>query len=41
MSRDVFYEDGEYQRFKEYRLLAIDGSIVTLPNTDEIKKSLV
>lgn len=38
MSRDVFYEDGEYQRFKEYRLLAIDGSIVTLPNTDEIKK---
>lgn len=38
MSRDLFYEDGEYKRFKGYRLLAVDGSIVTLPNTDDIKK---
>ncbi len=36
--RDGFYEDGEYQTYKGYRLLAVDGSIVTLPNTDNVKK---
>ena len=28
--RDAFYEDGEYQTYKGFRLLAVDGSIVTL-----------
>ena len=36
--RDGFYEDGEYQTYKGYRLLAVDGSIVTLPNTADVKK---
>jgi Transposase DDE domain len=36
--RDDFYEDGEYHTFKGYRLLAVDGSIVTLPNTESIKQ---
>lgn len=35
--RDGFYEDGEYQRYQDYRLLAVDGSIITLPNTDNVK----
>jgi hypothetical protein len=38
MSRDIFYQDGEYKRFQGFRLLAIDGSIVTLPNSEDIKK---
>jgi len=35
--RDDFYEDGEYQTYKGFRLLAVDGSVVTLPNTDDVK----
>ncbi len=38
MSSDMFYEDGKYETFKGLRLLAIDGSVVTLPNTDDVKK---
>ena len=37
MSAEVFYQDGEYETFKGLRVLAIDGSIVTLPNSDDIK----
>lgn len=37
MTSEVFYEDDEYKRFNGYRLLAVDGSIVTLPYTDDIK----
>ena len=36
--RDGFYEDGEYQTYKGFRLCAVDGSIITLPNTDDVKK---
>jgi hypothetical protein len=34
----LFYKDGEYNRYKKFRLLAIDGSITILPNTDDVKK---
>jgi len=37
-SVEMFYEDGEYNRYKHFRLLAVDGSIVILPNSDDIKK---
>ena len=37
-SVEMFYEDGEYNRYKHFRLLAVDGSIVILPNRDAVKK---
>jgi len=37
-SVEMFYEDGEYNRYKKFRLLAIDGSIVILPNSADIKE---
>lgn len=36
MASDMFYEDGEYEKYKNFRLLAIDGSVVTLPNSKDI-----
>jgi hypothetical protein len=36
--RDKFYEDDDYQTFKGFRLLGVDGSIITLPNNDETRK---
>lgn len=36
MASDMFYEDGEYTRYKNFRLLAIDGSVVTLPSSKDI-----
>ena len=36
--RDKFYEDYDYNTFKGYRLLAIDGSMVTLPNNKQTQK---
>jgi len=38
MARDIFYKDGEYETYHGFRLLAIDGSVTTLPNTDDVKK---
>jgi len=38
LSAQMFYEDGEYERYKDFRLLAIDGSIVILPNSENIKQ---
>ena len=38
MARDIFYKDGEYETYHGFRILAIDGSVVTLPNTDDVKK---
>jgi hypothetical protein len=38
MASDIFYKDGEYERYKGFRVLAIDGSVITLPNTDDVKK---
>ena len=35
---DMLYRDYEYKTYKGFRLLAIDGSMVTLPNNDDIKK---
>jgi hypothetical protein len=34
----LFYEDDEYLTFKGFRLLAVDGSIVILPNSEDVKK---
>jgi hypothetical protein len=36
MASDMFYEDGEYTRYKNFRLLAIDGSVVRLPSSKDI-----
>ncbi len=36
--RDKFYEDDDYQTYKGFRLLGVDGSIVTLPYNEEMKK---
>lgn len=38
-SVEMFYEDGEYNRYKNFRLLAVDGSIVILPNSTDIKQA--
>lgn len=38
MASDIFYKDGEYETYKGFRVLAIDGSVTTLPNTDDVKK---
>jgi hypothetical protein len=38
MSANMFYKDGDYKRYKSFKLLAIDGSVVTLPNSEDIKK---
>jgi len=38
MASDIFYKDDEYETYKGYRILAIDGSVTTLPNTDDVKK---
>lgn len=37
--REQFYEDGDYHKFKGFRLLAVDGSKVILPNSDSIKET--
>jgi len=34
---NVMYKDGNYERYKGYRLLALDGSSLRLPNTAEIR----
>ena len=36
MSSDMFYADGEYEKYHNFRILAIDGSVVTLPNSEDI-----
>jgi len=37
MSAEMFYDDDEYERYKGFRILAVDGSVVTLPNSKDIK----
>jgi hypothetical protein len=36
MSSEIFYSDGEYEKYHNFRILAIDGSVVTLPNSKDI-----
>jgi len=36
--RDKFYAEYDYKTFKGYRLLAVDGSMVTLPNNKEMQE---
>jgi hypothetical protein len=38
MARDIFYKDDEYAKYNEFRLLAIDGSVIILPNSKDITK---
>lgn len=35
---ESFYEDGDYKKWEGFRLLAIDGTCLTLPQSDEIIK---
>jgi hypothetical protein len=35
---EVLYRDGDYLRYKRFRLLAVDGSKIRLPETAEINK---
>jgi hypothetical protein len=35
---EKFYEDGDFKRFNEYRLLAIDGSSIEVPNNSATQK---
>jgi molybdopterin-binding protein len=37
-ARDKFYAEYDYKTFNGYRLLAVDGSMVTLPNNEETQK---
>jgi hypothetical protein len=37
---DVLYNDGNYEKAWGFRLLAIDGSKIHLPNTTEIIQEL-
>jgi hypothetical protein len=37
---DPFYADGVYKKWRNYRLLAIDGSRLTLPPSNEIRDEL-
>ena len=36
---EVMYRDGHYLRYKQFRVLAIDGSKIRLPETPEINKA--
>lgn len=38
MASEMFYADGEYEKYQGFRLLAIDGSVVTLPKSEDISK---
>ena len=38
MAAEIFYKDGEYETYKGFRILAVDGSVTTLPNTEDVKK---
>jgi hypothetical protein len=35
---EKFYEDGDFKKFNEYRLLAIDGCSIEVPNNTETRK---
>lgn len=35
---NVLYQDGHYLRYKQFRVLAIDGSKIRLPETEEVNK---
>jgi phage FluMu gp28-like protein len=35
---NVMYREGEYLRYKGFRVLAIDGSKIRLPETEEINQ---
>ncbi len=37
-SVEMFYKDGDYKRFKGYRVTAIDGTKYNMPNSKEMKE---
>ena len=34
----IFYKDDDYDKYKNFRVLAVDGSMVTLPNTLDVQQ---
>lgn len=36
--KEQFYQEYEYKKYKGFRLLAVDGSMIILPNNEDIKK---
>ncbi|MGH9803033.1 MAG: hypothetical protein ACRD82_21930 [Blastocatellia bacterium] len=36
---ETLYGDGEYRRFRGFRVLAIDGSKIVLPDTEDVRKA--
>src|SRR3989344_5338969 len=38
---ESFYEDDDFKKWKGFRLLAIDGTCLTLPQSNEIKNDLI
>lgn len=35
---EKYYEDNDFKKYKNYRLLAVDGSCLEVPNSEELKK---
>ena len=36
--KEQFYKEYDYKKYKGFRVLSIDGSMITLPNNEDIKK---
>lgn len=36
--KEQFYQEYDYKKYKGFRLLAVDGSMVILPNNEDVKK---
>jgi len=36
--KEQFYKEYEYEKYKGFRLLSVDGSMIILPNNEDIKK---
>jgi hypothetical protein len=36
--KEQFYKEYDYEKYKGFRLLGVDGSMIILPNNEDIKK---